>query len=175
MPEITGRLRPPPNPQEEFMSHQSHRLDRRRLADRSHTDGARAAAPSLQAAQITESRAKGADTMNAHSFVGMWVTADGHIRHELLPERPLRRGPRQQEERLSGPLHHHGQSYRLYRRHEDCQPILTANFIDGVPALTREWCSTGNDDPEEWPALRPARGGRSVCGSRISDNCGHDQ
>lgn len=23
-------------------------------------------------------------TMNAHPYVGMWVTADGHIRHELL-------------------------------------------------------------------------------------------
>jgi hypothetical protein len=24
-------------------------------------------------------------TMSAHPYVGMWVTADGHIRHELLP------------------------------------------------------------------------------------------
>jgi Agrobacterium tumefaciens protein Atu4866 len=23
--------------------------------------------------------------MTQHEFVGMWVTADGHIRHELLP------------------------------------------------------------------------------------------
>jgi len=23
--------------------------------------------------------------MTQHDFVGMWVTADGHIRHELLP------------------------------------------------------------------------------------------
>jgi len=23
--------------------------------------------------------------MNVHPYVGMWVTADGHIRHELLP------------------------------------------------------------------------------------------
>lgn len=26
-----------------------------------------------------------ADTMKSHPYVGMWVTADGHIRHELLP------------------------------------------------------------------------------------------
>lgn len=25
-------------------------------------------------------------TMADHPYVGMWVTADGHIRHELLPE-----------------------------------------------------------------------------------------
>jgi hypothetical protein len=25
------------------------------------------------------------ETMTTHRFVGMWVTADGHIRHELLP------------------------------------------------------------------------------------------
>ena len=23
--------------------------------------------------------------MNNHPYVGMWITADGHIRHELLP------------------------------------------------------------------------------------------
>lgn len=23
--------------------------------------------------------------MNTHPYVGLWVTADGHIRHELLP------------------------------------------------------------------------------------------
>jgi hypothetical protein len=35
--------------------------------------------------QATETRSKGAGTMATHAFVGMWVTADGYIRHELLP------------------------------------------------------------------------------------------
>jgi putative ligand-binding protein with streptavidin-like fold len=35
--------------------------------------------------QATETRSKGNGTMTAQTFVGMWVTADGHIRHELLP------------------------------------------------------------------------------------------
>jgi hypothetical protein len=38
-----------------------------------------------QGAQATASERKGNDTMPAHSFVGMWVTADGNLRHELLP------------------------------------------------------------------------------------------
>ena len=38
-----------------------------------------------QGAQATAPAPKGTDTMPAHSFVGMWVTADGHVRHELLP------------------------------------------------------------------------------------------
>lgn len=29
-------------------------------------------------------KANGAQTMNQNKHVGMWVTADGHIRHELL-------------------------------------------------------------------------------------------
>ena len=43
--------------------------------------GARAQ-PSAPAAEIAR---KGSDTMPVHGFVGMWVTADGHVRHELLP------------------------------------------------------------------------------------------
>jgi hypothetical protein len=33
-------------------------------------------------------------TIDAHPNLGMWVTKDGHIRHELLPGRPLRRATR---------------------------------------------------------------------------------
>ena len=31
------------------------------------------------------SHTKEVESMARHDFVGMWVTADGHIRHELLP------------------------------------------------------------------------------------------
>ena len=30
-------------------------------------------------------QSKGSETMATHDFVGMWVTSDGYIRHELLP------------------------------------------------------------------------------------------
>jgi hypothetical protein len=36
-------------------------------------------------AHATKVERKGTDPMAAHGFVGMWVTADGYIRHELLP------------------------------------------------------------------------------------------
>jgi hypothetical protein len=38
-----------------------------------------------QRAPAASIRPKGNDIMPAHGFVGMWVTVDGHVRHELLP------------------------------------------------------------------------------------------
>ena len=43
------------------------------------------AAQSGTGAQATETQSKRTGTMTTQSFVGMWVTADGYIRHELLP------------------------------------------------------------------------------------------
>jgi len=34
---------------------------------------------------ITETQPPGSQSMPAHPYAGMWVTADGYIRHELLP------------------------------------------------------------------------------------------
>lgn len=42
-------------------------------------------APYQPGASATEIKAKGNAVMPAHEFVGMWVTADGRVRHELLP------------------------------------------------------------------------------------------
>ncbi len=36
-------------------------------------------------AQPTSSASKGSTPMQQHPYVGMWVTGDGRIRHELLP------------------------------------------------------------------------------------------
>jgi 5-hydroxyisourate hydrolase-like protein (transthyretin family) len=38
-----------------------------------------------QGAPATEIKAKGNEIVPAHKFAGMWVTADGRVRHELLP------------------------------------------------------------------------------------------
>jgi hypothetical protein len=45
----------------------------------------RAGAQSVLPAQPTEVQSKGAGAMVPHPYVGMWVTLDGRIRHELLP------------------------------------------------------------------------------------------
>ena len=42
-------------------------------------------AQTSSAAHATKFEPKGTDSMPADGYVGMWVTADGHIRHELLP------------------------------------------------------------------------------------------
>jgi len=36
-------------------------------------------------ALATEIKAKGSAIVPTHNFAGMWVTADGRVRHELLP------------------------------------------------------------------------------------------
>ena len=42
-------------------------------------------AQTSSAAHAIKFEPKGTDSMPADGYVGMWVTADGHIRHELLP------------------------------------------------------------------------------------------
>lgn len=44
-----------------------------------------AKAQSAPATHSTDVQSKGAGTMAVHPYVGMWVTLDGRIRHELLP------------------------------------------------------------------------------------------
>lgn len=35
--------------------------------------------------QVTIGQAAATETSQSHPYVGMWVTADNHVRHELLP------------------------------------------------------------------------------------------
>lgn len=35
--------------------------------------------------RMTITQAAAAATSQSHPYVGMWITADGHVRHELLP------------------------------------------------------------------------------------------
>jgi hypothetical protein len=44
-----------------------------------------AVAALLAAAAITPAHAGGVQSAQSHPYVGMWVTADGRIRHNLLP------------------------------------------------------------------------------------------
>lgn len=48
---------------------------------------AMAAAPGAhgQSATISQTQSKDAADMTTHPYLGMWVTRDGHIRQELLP------------------------------------------------------------------------------------------
>jgi hypothetical protein len=43
------------------------------------------AAANLSLAQAPHPKPQGAAAMTMHKYVGMWVTPDGHIRQELLP------------------------------------------------------------------------------------------
>ena len=50
-------------------------------------DALAAAAPALaqQDGNPVSSQSRKTNSMEQQSFIGMWVTKDGHIRHELLP------------------------------------------------------------------------------------------
>lgn len=68
-------------------------------------------------------------TMEAPSFIGMWVTADGHIRHELLPN------GRYDEARGNRKSAYQGR-YTITGKHidyvDDTGFTADGEFIDGV-------------------------------------------
>ncbi|WP_119679412.1 Atu4866 domain-containing protein [Indioceanicola profundi] len=71
---------------------------------------------------------KGTD-MTEQSFVGMWVTADGHIRHELLPDGRYVEARGRREKAYQG-------SYTITGNHidyvDDTGFTADGDFIDGV-------------------------------------------
>jgi hypothetical protein len=81
-----------------------------------------------QDARSTQAETKGTD-MAAHSYVGMWVTADGYIRHELLPN------GRYDEARGSRKSAYQGR-YTITGNHidyvDDTGFTADGDFIDGV-------------------------------------------
>jgi hypothetical protein len=79
-----------------------------------------------------EARAPGKEStgdMTQHNFVGMWVTADGHIRHELLPN------GRYDEQRGNRKSAYQGR-YTIAGNHidyvDDTGFTADGEFIDGV-------------------------------------------
>jgi Agrobacterium tumefaciens protein Atu4866 len=94
----------------------------------------RTAAPLQQTSQAIQVETKGSSTMTAqnlvgHDYVGMWVTADGHIRHELLPN------GRYDEARGSRKSAYRGR-YTITGNHidyvDDTGFTADGDFIDGV-------------------------------------------
>ena len=87
------------------------------------------AAQSGTGAQASETQSKGTGTMTTQTFVGMWVTADGHIRHELLPN------GRYDEARGSKRCAYQGR-YVITGNHidyiDDTGFTADGDFIDGV-------------------------------------------
>jgi hypothetical protein len=69
------------------------------------------------------------DTTETHPYVGMWVTADGHIRHELLP------GGRYNEARGTRESAYRGR-YEITGDHieywDDTGFTADGDFIEGV-------------------------------------------
>lgn len=67
--------------------------------------------------------------MAQHPHVGMWVTNDGYIRHELLPNNRYNEARGEQENAYQG-------SYRITGEHieywDDTGFIADGDFIDGV-------------------------------------------
>jgi hypothetical protein len=86
-------------------------------------------APLQQRALATEITAKGNAIVPTHDFAGMWVTADGRVRHELLPN------GRYDEARGSKKSAYQGR-YEVSGNHidywDDTGFTADGDFIDGV-------------------------------------------
>jgi Agrobacterium tumefaciens protein Atu4866 len=89
----------------------------------------KSAAQPQQTSQAIQVETKGSSTMTAHDYLGMWVTADGHIRHELLPN------GRYDEARGSRKSAYQGR-YTITGNHidyvDDTGFTADGDFIDGV-------------------------------------------
>ena len=95
-------------------------------------DGARTGisiAQLQQGAPGTEIKAKGNETVPTHNFVGMWVTPDGRVRHELLPNGRY-------DEARGGRASAYQGRYEIRGNHidywDDTGFTADGDFIDGV-------------------------------------------
>jgi hypothetical protein len=83
----------------------------------------------IGAATVHTGRAQDTGNMTPNSFVGMWVTADGHIRHELLAN------GRYDEQRGNRRSAYQGR-YMITGNHidyvDDTGFTADGDFIDGV-------------------------------------------
>jgi hypothetical protein len=82
-----------------------------------------------QGVQATGIERKGSDTMPAHNFVGMWVTADGRVRHELLPNGRYDEARGGRKSAYQGRYEVRGNHIEYW---DDTGFTADGNFIDGV-------------------------------------------
>ncbi|MCE8017698.1 Atu4866 domain-containing protein [Halomonas sp. MCCC 1A17488] len=73
--------------------------------------------------------ATGDDTMADHPYVGMWVTDDGHIRHELLPNNRYDEARGERESAYQGRYRVTGNTIEYW---DDTGFTADGEFIDGV-------------------------------------------
>jgi hypothetical protein len=67
--------------------------------------------------QMSVDRKAAAQPAQTHPYVGMWVTADGRIRHNLLPNGRYDEARGSRESAYQGRYEVRGKSYRLLGRH----------------------------------------------------------
>lgn len=79
--------------------------------------------------------------MADHPYVGMWVTEDGYIRHELLPNYRYDEARGERESAYQGRYRVTGNYIEYW---DDTGFIADGEFIDGV-LYHVEWCYTGKN------------------------------
>lgn len=85
----------------------------------------------MLAAAVTlhPAKAQDASVAAAHPYVGMWVTADGHVRHELLPNNRYVEARGSRERAYEGHYEVAGDHIE-YR--DDTGFTADGDFVDGV-------------------------------------------
>jgi hypothetical protein len=86
-------------------------------------------APLQQCALAAEIQAKGNEIVPAHSFAGMWVTSDGRIRHELLPNGRYDEARGERKSAYQGRYEIRGNHIDYW---DDTGFTADGDFIDGV-------------------------------------------
>ncbi|WP_127751803.1 Atu4866 domain-containing protein [Devosia sp. 1566] len=71
----------------------------------------------------------GADAMQAHPYVGMWVTKDGYVRHQLLPDGRYDEARGNRESAYQGRYEIEGDHIEYW---DDTGFTADGDFLDGV-------------------------------------------
>lgn len=80
-------------------------------------------------AQMNVEQSKVAQASESHPYVGMWVTADGHIRHNLLPNGRYDEARGNRESAYQGRYEIRGNHIEYW---DDTGFAADGTFIDGV-------------------------------------------
>lgn len=72
---------------------------------------------------------QGYDAMADHPYVGMWITEDGHIRHELLPNNRYDEARGERENAYQG---HYQVTHNYIEYWDDTGFTADGEFIEGV-------------------------------------------
>ena len=99
---------------------------------------------------LTRSRSE--NPMNNHPYAGMWVTADGYIRHELLANGRYDEARGRRQSAYQGRYEVRGNHIDYW---DDTGFTADGIFVQRMSCITPAWCSIASDRSISWTERHP--------------------